>query len=81
MLDRFGLRLSPRPNGAALDLAEEKVALLVPRDSRPSRSELGVMVALAGGVRAVTTLVARGARTPMDLAAAVAGEDTRTEAG
>jgi len=81
LLDRFGLRLSPRPNGAALDLAEEKVALLVPRDSRPSRSELGVMVALAGGVRAVTTLVARGARTPMDLAAAVAGEDTRTEAG
>lgn len=81
LLDRVGLRLGRRPSRAALDLAEEQVAWLVPRERRPSRSELGVMLALAGGVRPVTALVAHGARTPMDVAAVVAGEDTRTEAG
>lgn len=81
LLDRFGLRLGARPGRSALDLAEEQVSHLVPRQRRPSRSELGVMLALAGGVRPVTALIARGARTPKDVAAVVASEDTRTEAG
>jgi hypothetical protein len=81
LLDRLGLEVSPRPSCAAVDRAEEEVGWSVPRERRPSRSELGVMVALAGGVRPATALVVRGARTPKDVAAAVAAEGTRVEAG
>jgi hypothetical protein len=81
LLDRLGLEVSPRPSCAAVDRAEEEVGWSVPRERRPSRSELGVMVALAGGVRPATALVVRGARTPMDVAAVVAGEQMTTEAG
>ncbi len=66
LLDQLGIAETYRPSGAAIDQVQATVSVL---DDPPSRTELGVMLALAGTCAAVAEAVFDGRFTPLALAA------------
>jgi hypothetical protein len=68
LLDQLGIAESYRPSGSAIDAIEATVSVLA---DPPSRTELGVMLALAGTRPAVVEAVFDGRFTPLALAASL----------
>lgn len=78
LLDELGIAETYRPSGSAIDEIEATVSVLA---EPPSRTELGVMLALAGTRAAVVEAVFDGRFTPLALAASQSSPPTKTKPG